>query len=142
MNYAKLFNKKKNDEKNPDKLRNEIEKLKKENRNLQNIINKYKENENIFNLSFIEDDIEGNQFIDELNFDEIIENMSNYNIFTNGIGKKEDYNSKERLKNTVKTLISEINFTNKVKICLGSIFKQLNVSEDDIYELIGKYKFV
>ena len=63
--------------------------------------------------------------------------MSNYNIFTNGIGKKE-----ERLKNTVKTLISEINFTNKVKICLGSIFKQLNVSEDDIYELIGKYKFV
>ena len=139
MNYAKLFNKKKNDEKNPDKLRNEIEKLKKENRNLQNIINKYKENENIFNLSFIEDDIEGNQFIDELNFDEIIDNMSKYGIFTYGNGKKDD-NSKERLKKNVHNLISQITLTKNIKICLGTIFKQLNVSDDDIYELIGKYK--
>ena len=142
INYAKLFNKKKNDEKNPDKLRNDIEKLKKENRDLQNIINKYKENENIFGVSFIEDDIEGIQFIDELNFDEIIDNMSKYNIYTYGIEKKEDFKSKERLKKTVKSLISEINFTKKIKICLGSIFKQLNVSEDDIYDLIGKYKLV
>ena len=142
MNYAKLISRKKSDDKNPDKLRIDIEKLKKENRDLQNIINKYKENENIFGLSFIEDDIEGNQFIDELNFDEIIDNMSKYNIYTYGIGKKEDYNSKERLKKTVKSLISEINFTKKIKIYLGSIFKQLNVSEDDIYDLIGKYKLV
>ena len=142
MNYAKLISRKKSDDKNPDKLRIDIEKLKKENRDLQNIISKYKENENIFGLSFIEDDIEGNQFIDELNFDEIIDNMSKYNIYTYGIGKKEDYNSKERLKKTVKSLISEINFTKKIKIYLGSIFKQLNVSEDDIYDLIGKYKLV
>ena len=139
VNYAKLFNRKKNDEKNPDKLRNDIEQLKKENKNLQNIITKYKESENIFGLSFIEDDIEGNQFIDELNFDEIIDNMSKYGIFTYGNGKKDD-NSKERLKKNVNNLISQITLTKNIKICLGTIFKQLNVSDDDIYELIGKYK--
>jgi hypothetical protein len=65
--------------------------------------------------------------------------MSKYGIFTYGNGKKDD-NSKERLKKNVHNLISQITLTKNIKICLGTIFKQLNVSDDDIYELIGKYK--
>ena len=141
VNYAKLFNRKKNEDRNPDKLKNDIEQLKKENKNLQNLLNKYKQEENIFGISFIQDDLEGNQFIDELNFEEIIESMSKYGIYTYGIGRKDDYNIKERLKKTVQNLISQIHFTKNVKICLGSIFKLLRVNDDDIYELIGKYKF-
>ena len=69
MNYAKLFNRKKNDNRDPDKLKSEIDKLKKENKILTNKINKYKEEGNVIGISFIEDDVEGPQFIDELNFD-------------------------------------------------------------------------
>jgi hypothetical protein len=142
VNYAKLFNRKKNIEMNPDKLKNEIDILKKENKNLKNELLKYKEEKNIFGISFIEDDLESSQFIDELNFDEIIDNMSKYGIFTYGIRKRNDFNSKERLKKTVDSLISQINFNQNVKLCLGSILKQLNVSEDEIYDLIGKYRFI
>ena len=141
VNYAKLFNRKKNDDNDPDKLKNEIEKLKKENKILTNKVNKYKEEGNIIGFSFIEDDIKGPEFIDELNFDELIDNMSKGGIFT-FVGDKKDYNSKERLKKTVDSLISQINFNQNVKLCLGSILKQLNVSEDEIYDLIGKYRFV
>ena len=58
VNYAKLFNRKKNIEMNPDKLKNEIDILKKENKNLKNELLKYKEEKNIFGISFIEDDLE------------------------------------------------------------------------------------
>ena len=68
--------------------------------------------------------------------------MRKYGIFTYGIRKRNDFNSKERLKKTVDSLISQINFNQNVKLCLGSILKQLNVSEDEIYDLIGKYRFV
>ena len=43
---------------NPDKLKNEIDILKKENKNLKNELLKYKEEKNIFEISFIEDDLE------------------------------------------------------------------------------------
>ena len=141
VNYAKLFNRKKNIEMNPDKLKNEIDILKKENKNLKNELLKYKEEKNIFGISFIEDDLESSQFIDELNFDEIIDNMSKYGIFTYGIRKRNDFNSKERLKKTVESLINQINFNKNIKNCLASIFKQLNLTDDDIYDLIGKYRF-
>ena len=141
VNYAKLFNRKKNEERNPDKLKNDIEQLKKENKHLQNLLNKYKQEENIFGISFIQEDLEGEQFIDELNFEEIIESMSKYGIYTYGVGRKDDYNIKERLKKTVQNLISQIHFTKNVKVCLGSIFKLLRVNDDDIYELIGKYRY-
>ena len=141
MNYAKLFNRKKNDNRDPDKLKSEIDKLKKENKILTNKINKYKEEGNVIGISFIEDDVEGPQFIDELNFDELIDNMSKAGIFT-FVGDKKDYSSKQRLKRTVESLVSQIKFTQNVKLCLGSIFKQLKVSEDDIYDLIGKYRYV
>ena len=141
VNYAKLFNRKKNEERNPDKLKNDIEQLKKENKHLQNLLNKYKQEENIFGISFIQDDLEGNQFIDDLNFEEIIESMSKYGIYTYGVSRKDDYNTKERLKKTVQNLISQIHFTKNVKVCLGSIFKLLRVNDDDIYELIGKYRY-
>ena len=141
VNYAKLFNRKKNEERNPDKLKNDIEQLKKENKHLQNLLNKYKQEENIFGISFIQEDLEGEQFIDELNFEEIIESMSKYGIYTYGVGRKDDYNIKERLKKTVQNLISQIHFTKNVKVCLGSIFKLLRVNDDDIYDLIGKYRY-
>ena len=67
--------------------------------------------------------------------------MSKGGIFT-FVGDKKDYNSKQRLKKTVESLISQINFNQNIKLCLGSIFKQLNVNEDDIYDLIGKYRYI
>ena len=67
--------------------------------------------------------------------------MSKGGIFT-FVGDKKDYNSKQRLKKTIESLISQINFNQNIKLCLGSILKQLNVNEDDIYDLIGKYRYV
>ena len=41
--------------------------------------------------------------------------MSKYGIFTYGIRKRNDFNSKERLKKTVESLINQINFNKKIK---------------------------
>ena len=140
VNFAKLFNRKKNDERDPDKLIETIDQLKKENKNLNNQINKFKEEENVIGISFIEDDLESPQFIDELNFDELIDNLSDNGIFTY-IGDKKEYNFKKKLKTSIDGLMAQININQNIKLTLASILKLLNLSDDEIYELIGKYRF-
>ena len=53
--------------------------------------------------------------------------MRKYGIFTYGIRKRNDFNSKERLKKTVESLINQINFNkniNENKLILLFFFKK------------------
>ena len=140
VNFAKLFNRKKNDDRDPDKLIETIEQLKKENKSLNKKIIKFKEEENIIGISFIEDDLDGPQFIDELNFDELIDNLSDAGIFSY-IGDKKEFNFKKKLKTSIDGLMAQINVTQNIKLTLASILRQLSLTDDEIYELIGKYRF-
>ena len=73
MTYAKLFNRNKNPENNIDKLLDEIDKLKKENKKL-------KSEHNFIGLSFIADDLECSQFIDDKCFGDILTGLDKNNI--------------------------------------------------------------
>ena len=72
LNYAKLFKRSKIPELNYDKLLENIEKLKYENKNLNKKIENLKLNQNFIGFSFIEDDLEGSRFIDDKCFEEIL----------------------------------------------------------------------
>ena len=65
--------------------------------------------------------------------------MSKAGIFT-FVGDKKDYSSKQRLKRTVESLVSQIKFTQNIKLTIASILRQLSLTDDEIYELIGKYR--
>ena len=72
LNYAKLFKRSKIPELSYDKLLENIEKLKYENKNLNKKIENLKLNQNFIGFSFIEDDLEGSRFIDDKCFEEIL----------------------------------------------------------------------
>ena len=110
MTYAKLFNRNKNPENNIDKLLDEIEKLKKENKNLNININKLKSEHNFIGLSFIADDLEGSQFIDDKCFGEILNGLDKNNSNNNNyIYVNENKNKYKEKKNEKK----EINYNYK-----------------------------
>ena len=74
INYAKLLKKTKNTE-NQEKLLETINKLKIENKKLNTSLLKLKSEKNIITISFIEDDLEASFFIDNFNFDNILEEL-------------------------------------------------------------------
>ena len=88
LNYAKLFNRTKMPENTYDKLLENIDKLKEENKNLTKKIENLKSNQNFIGLSFIEDDLDGSRFIDNNGFEELLNELDR-----NKGNKNNDYNS-------------------------------------------------
>lgn len=76
INYAKLLKKTKNPENNQENLLEKINKLKLENKKLNASLLKSKSEKNIIGISFIEDDLEGSFFIDNFNFDTILDEIN------------------------------------------------------------------
>ena len=85
LNYAKLFKRTKIPEETYDKLIENVEKLKKENKILKKKIDNFKSTQDFIRISFIEDDLEGSQFIDDKCFEKIldalVENKSRSNNY-------------------------------------------------------------
>jgi len=79
LNYAKLFKRSKIPELSYDKLLENIDKLKNENKNLNKKIENLKINQNFIGFSFIEDDLEGSRFIDDKCFEEILNEIDKKN---------------------------------------------------------------
>ena len=79
LNYAKLFKRSKLPELSYEKLLENIDKLKNENKNLNKKIENLKYNQNFIGFSFIEDDLEGSRFIDDKCFEEILDEIDNKN---------------------------------------------------------------
>ena len=88
LNYAKLFKRAKMPENNYDKLLENIDKLKEENKNLVKQIENLKLNQKFIGLSFIEDDLEGSRFIDDNGIEEILDELCK-----NKDDKKNGFNS-------------------------------------------------
>ena len=79
LNYAKMINKTKRQENNNnEELMEKLEKTREENKKLKNTINKYKSEQQFIGISFIED-LEGEQFIDDKCFEEILDGLINEN---------------------------------------------------------------
>ena len=77
LNYAKLFNRSKVPELSYDKLFEDNEKLRDENRKLNKKIENLKINQKFIGFSFIEDDLEGSRFIDDKCFEDILDELNN-----------------------------------------------------------------
>ena len=76
LNYAKLVKKSKRPEMTYDKLLDENEKIKQENKLLNKKLDKIKENQNFIGISFIVDDLEGSKFIDDNIFENLLEEIT------------------------------------------------------------------
>ena len=105
LNYAKLFKRAKKPEMIYDKLLEENDRLKIENKLVNKKLEKIIENQNFIGISFIGDDLEGSKFIDDNVFDNILEDITK-----NGENKKE----KEII--TMKCFISNEDYKNKDNI--------------------------
>jgi len=96
LNYAKLFKRTKIPEETYEKLIENIEKLKNENKILKKKIDNFKSTQDFIRISFIEDDLEGSKFIDDKCFEEIlealVENKSRHNTYKNYKNKKDENN--------------------------------------------------
>ena len=76
LNYAKMINKSKRQDNNSnEELIEKLEKVRDENKKLKNTITKYKSEQQFIGLSFIADDLEGEQFIDDKCFEEILDGL-------------------------------------------------------------------
>ena len=75
LNYAKLLKRSRIPENNKEKMLEEINSLKKENKILNDSISKLQSEKNIIGISFIEDDLEGSFFIDNFCFDKILDDL-------------------------------------------------------------------
>jgi len=75
LNYAKMINKSKNPENTEEKLGEKLEKLREENKKLIATVTKLKSEQQFIGMSFIADDLEGEQFIDDKCFEEILDNL-------------------------------------------------------------------
>ena len=76
LNYAKLVKRSKQPELNYDKVLENNEKLKSENRILKKKIDNLKLSQNFIALSFIADDLEGSRFIDDNCFEELLDGLA------------------------------------------------------------------
>ena len=101
---------------------------------LQTTMKNMKQGDNFIGISFIEDDLNNSQFIDDFNFDEIIENLNQAGIYTSNNQNK----ISSQLKNLFISLISQINLTQNIKLILASILKQVGINDEEIYNLLGK----
>ena len=101
-----------------------------------------KHGDNFIGISFIEDDINGSQFIDD-DFEEILDNLVKSENLSNGKNnKKITFKMTNQLKNSVDSLLGQNNLNPNVKFILASIFKQLNLNDEDIQYLLGKSRGV
>ena len=90
VNYAKILKNSKNSENTEEKMVEKLEKLREENKKLNATVNKLKSEQQFIGLSFIADDLEAEQFIEDKCFEDILDNL---------VGKnKEKNNSKEKEK--------------------------------------------
>ena len=93
VNYAKMIKNSKNPENIEEKMAEKLEKLREENKKLIANITKLKSEQQFIGLSFIEDDLETEQFIDDKCFEDILDNL----------GDKKKESNKEKDKNDIKT---------------------------------------
>ena len=115
LNYAKMINKsKKQENSNNEELVQKLEKAREENKKLRNTITKYKSEQQFIGLSFIADDLEGEQFIDDKCFEEILNGLDeNKDININENKNKNENNDINKYKEiNLKDKINNINFGN------------------------------
>ena len=99
LNYAKLFKRTKIPDEVYDKLLENNEKLKNENKLLKKKVDNFKSTQGFIRMSFIEDDLEGSRFIDDKCFEEILD----------GLVEKKDLNEIKKVNENKKDENYEIN---------------------------------
>ena len=75
VNYAKMIKNSKNPENTEEKMVEKLEKLREENKKLVTTVAKLKSEQQFIGLSFIADDLEAEQFIDDNCFEDILDNL-------------------------------------------------------------------
>ena len=165
INYNILNQKNKNFEEQ-DKLFETIDKLKKENTKLNELVIKYKNERNDdVGLSFIDNDLEGSKFLDDKGFEDIFSNLdikkeidkkndlnltnktkkinNSINNESEKIGennKLREININNRLKESINLLMNQVNMDQNARSTFSSILMQLGCSDDDIYRIMGNYR--
>jgi len=131
LNYAKLFKKAKKPEMTYDKLLEENERLKSENKLLNKKLEKMIETQNFIGISFIGDELEGSNFIDDNAFENILEEITK---------NREDKKEQEII--TMKCFISNEDYKNKdnIKKEYNNKNNKSNNSNENINEKKIKYK--
>ena len=138
LQTVKLINRKKTDEPGQDKLLDVIDKLKEDNKYLQNALQNAKYT-NVNGLSFINEEHNNSDFIDEKNLDDILTELSKNQNYAPTIVNYPKYNTRV-IKAQFEKLLSEISISQNAKATLANILKNLSLSEDEIYQLISKYR--
>ena len=138
LQTVKLINRKKTDEPGQDKLLDVIDKLKEDNKYLQNALQNAKYT-NVNGLSFINEEHNNSDFIDEKNFDDILTELSKNKNYAPTIVNYPKYNTR-LIKAQFEKLLTEISISQNAKATLANILKTLSLSEDEIYQLISKYR--
>ena len=165
INYNILNQKNKNFEEQ-DKLIETIDKLKKENTKLNELVTKYKNEKNDeVGLSFIDNDLEGSKFLDDKDFKDIFSNLdikkeidkkndlnltnktkkinNSINNESEKIGennKLREININNRLKESINLLMNQVNMDQNARSTFSSILMQLGCSDEDIYRIMGNYR--
>ena len=115
LNYAKLFKKTKKPEMTYDKLLEENDRIKYDNKLLKKKLEKIKENQNFIGISFIGDDLEKSNFIDDTIFENILDEIT-----------KNRKDKKEQEIITMKCFISNEDNKNK-----ENIIQEYNSTDDN-----------
>ena len=146
LNFAKLFNQKNIENKN---LKFKINNISKYNfynnnniitNNINNNNNNSKNNskKNIIDVSNIENFSDESNFVDNSEIDELI----NYNNNNNN-NNKINNNNLSKIKEIVDNFIIQYGnnlFKLNLKLHFANLFKLLNLNEEEIYKILGKYR--
>ena len=123
--------------------KNNIEKLIKENIDLNEQISKYnndlKNDKNFIGVSFIDDDPESSKFIDDKCCEDILIGLDK--------GKNSNKSKKQscysnNLKYCIDMLMTKVVPSENIRSLLATILRQLGCSDDDIVKLLGNYRGV
>ena len=123
--------------------KNNIEKLIKENIDLNEQISKYnndlKNDKNFIGVSFIDDDPESSKFIDDKCCEDILIGLDK--------GKNSNKSKKQscysnNLKYCIDMLMTKVVPSENIRSLLATILRQLGCSDDDIHKLLGNYRGV
>ena len=95
INFTNLLHQNKTSNKNQEKLKNTIETLKEENQNLNKNLMKYNNNRNFLGISFIEEDENDNQFLEDKCFEDILNELDGKSRI---IGHKNNYRNDPYIK--------------------------------------------
>ena len=120
-------------------FKNNIEKLIKENMDLNNQIIKYKTDNNFVGVSLIEDDPESSKFIDDKFCEDILMGLNK-----DKVKDKDKKNScySNNLKSCIDMLMTKVLPSENIRSLLASILRQLGCSDQDIFRLLGNYRGV